>query len=132
MNVIIIAACIPTLRPIFLVLLKRPGASEFRASGRNRANASYLKNGDTQEANPATRMSTTSTKAFGRPKRVSSTASTKTMNNKNSIFVSESIRVESRDVDSRDGYGNDVEWGHAKADGVPLSEIGRGVSKSNI
>ena len=34
-NAIIIAACIPTLRPVYLVLLRRPGAENYKARSKS-------------------------------------------------------------------------------------------------
>lgn len=41
MNIIIIAACIPTLRPLFLILFNRPGAAQY-LSGNKKSSSSGL------------------------------------------------------------------------------------------
>ena len=50
MNVIIIAACIPTLRPLFLVLFNQPGASHYRPSLLEKRSRSYQKTPDSKDS----------------------------------------------------------------------------------
>ncbi|KAL8856794.1 MAG: hypothetical protein Q9178_006631 [Gyalolechia marmorata] len=71
MNVIIIAACIPTLRPLVLVLLGRPSGSQYRTGSSSRKSYSqHLRsNGSNRLRNPASRISgsnngTNANKAF--------------------------------------------------------------------
>ncbi len=125
MNVIIIAACIPTLRPIFLVLCKRPGAENFRASVRERGHSSYYYR--TADFDGSKRMITGSSgtsKGFDQRASRAMTGSTEAINNKNSIDGDGVIQVESREVGSRDGEFEE-EWGHTPGTGVPMTDIGR-------
>ncbi|KAL8910428.1 MAG: hypothetical protein Q9171_004266 [Xanthocarpia ochracea] len=67
MNVIIIAACIPTLRPLVLVLLGRPSGSQYRTGSSSRKSYSqHLRsNGSNRLRNPASRINgINSNKAF--------------------------------------------------------------------
>ncbi|KAL8916296.1 MAG: hypothetical protein Q9172_006367 [Xanthocarpia lactea] len=59
MNVIIIAACIPTLRPLVLVLLGRPSGLQYRTGSSSRKSYSqHLRsNGSNRLRNPASRIS---------------------------------------------------------------------------
>ena len=50
MNVIIFAACIPTLRPLVLTLFNQPGASAYRPSAlARRQRSSYYRTGDSTD-----------------------------------------------------------------------------------
>ena len=150
MNVIIIAACIPTLRPLFLILLRRSTPSDFRPSHQNR-HSSYFKHpssdptsGSSNQHPPtigshASKALSNANKAFDLYRTHTATHSTEstrildkqtaeTSSNKNSILVCESICVESREVrsPSDDLADEEREWGMVRGrQGVPLSEIGR-------
>ncbi|MCJ1459452.1 hypothetical protein MMC28_009831 [Mycoblastus sanguinarius] len=120
MNVIIVAACIPTLRPIFLILFKRPGAAHFHTTLNERSHTSYPRTSDSNNQSSATTASTITNKVTEKPKVVSSTASSKPMTSKISIYVNDTIEVESSEVDS-----DEIEWVHMNDPGVSLSKIGR-------
>ena len=130
MNVIIIAACIPTLRPIFLVLCKRPGIENFRASVRERGHQSY--NYRTADFNDSQRTRVGSGaigKPFGQRASQAMTGSTEAINNKSAFDGGHLIEVESRELGSRDNDIGEEEWGHAKGSGVPMTNMwgdGRG------
>ena len=124
MNVIIIAACIPTLRPIFLLLAKRPGAENFRASVRERGHSSYYyRTADSGSTKTITRSSVAS-KALDRGTSRAMTGSTEAINNKDSIDGGGVIQVESRELFTRDEDVEEVEWGYPKGSGVPMTDIG--------
>ena len=117
MNVIIIAACIPTLRPIFLILFKRPGASNFR-SNRNR-HSSYKKTPDSNDSKPLTIGSSgTTTKAFPSAPANSKWSATDTTSTNTTT-----IHVFSRECESQDNETVEEEWGHVKETGMPLREF---------
>ena len=128
MNVIIIAACIPTLRPIFLVLCKRPGIENFRASVRERGHQSYhYRTADFNDSQRTRVGSCGTSKPFGVSQAV--TGSTEAINNKSAFDGGILIQVESRDLGSRDQDIGEEEWGHAKGSGVPMTNMwgnGRG------
>lgn len=149
MNVIIIAACIPTLRPLFLILFKRASSSDFAS---HRRQSSYHKHPSSTDpksssANPPT-VGSRGSKAFDkypitRELTRTSTDSQRSLSgkkdvertSKNSILVEETICVESREIhtsDSSQGEG-EREWGSSSSSrgrgglgtGVPLSEMGK-------
>lgn len=101
MNVIIIAACIPTLRPVFLMLFKRPGASNFRASVRERGHSSYYYR--TSGYDKSNRMTTGFSKAFDKRASGVANGSTEAINTGDAIDRSDAIQIESREAGSRDG-----------------------------
>ena len=134
MNVIIIAACIPTLRPLFLILFKRPGASRFPLS-RNRRHLTYRKTSNSSDPNPPTVGSVGAHKAFGGHNRYSSAAginapqNTQFSGTDGTITSTTTIRVYSREVDLQDDR-EEGEWGHVKGSGVPLSQIDHSARES--
>ncbi|KAL8852448.1 MAG: hypothetical protein Q9221_002678 [Calogaya cf. arnoldii] len=106
MNVIIIAACIPTLRPLILVLLGRPSGSQYRngASSRKSYSQHLGPNGSTLPRNPASGNSATnSNRAFD------STTELRALNGDksgtNTVVVDREVRVESGET-TRDGDEN--------------------------
>ena len=124
MNVIIIAACIPTLRPIFLVLCKRPGIENFRASVRERGHSSYYyRTADSDGTKMTIIESCATSKAFDQRASRATTGITEAINSGGSVNGGDLIRVESRELGSRDGEVEEAEWGHAKGSGVPMTEI---------
>ncbi|KAL8827510.1 MAG: hypothetical protein Q9191_003139 [Dirinaria sp. TL-2023a] len=149
MNVIIIAACIPTLRPLFLILLRRSTPSDFLPSRQN--GQSYQKHASSDPTSDSSKQShptvgSRASKVFSNANKAldvyrnhtatQSTDSTQgldqtgaeALSNKNSILVSETICVESREVrgGSEDSSDDEREWGRAGGvQGVPLSEIGK-------
>lgn len=125
MNVIIIAACIPTLRPIFLVLFKRPGAVNFRVSVRERGHSSYYYRTSDSDGSKKTKISSNANnKAFNKTASGVMTGSTEAINNKYSVDGVDVIQVENREVSSRDEETENGEWGHASGSGVPMTNIG--------
>lgn len=147
MNVIIIAACIPTLRPLFLILLRRSTPSDFLPSSRQNRH-SYHKHPSSSDpgsghvptiGSQASKALSNANKAFDPYRNHTATGSTDSTqgldtlrSNKNSILVSETICIESREVrsGSEDGSEDEREWGGAgggrgRGQGVPLSEIGK-------
>ncbi|KAL8995730.1 MAG: hypothetical protein Q9169_004588 [Polycauliona sp. 2 TL-2023] len=95
MNVIIIAACIPTLRPLVLVLLGRPSGSQYVKNGSSRRSYSqHLRpNGSNILRNPNSHHSgTNANKAYD------STTELHTMDGerskKNTIIIDREVRVE--------------------------------------
>ncbi|KAL9032461.1 MAG: hypothetical protein Q9180_006486, partial [Flavoplaca navasiana] len=98
MNVIIIAACIPTLRPLFLVLLGRPSGSQYRngASSRKSYSQHLRPNGSNRLRNPASDLSDNNhNKAFDSTTELHSMNSDKRRTN--TIIVDSEILVESGD-----------------------------------
>lgn len=130
MNVIIIAACIPTLRPIFLVLWKRPGIENFRASVRERGHPSYYyRTADFVDSQRTRVASGATSKPFEQRASQATNGSTEAINNKSTFEDSILIQVESRELGSRDNDVGEEEWGHAKGSGVPMTNMwgdGRG------
>lgn len=125
MNVIIIAACIPTLRPIFLILLKRPGADNFRASVRERGRSSYYyRTSDSEESKKTTTRSSAPSKAFDNRASRAITGSTEAINKKSSNDGGVVLQLESREVGSRDEEIEEGDWGHAHGFGIPMTGIG--------
>ena len=129
MNVIIIAACIPTLRPVFLVLFRRPGADNFRASVRERGRSSYYRASESDGSKKTTKGSIISSKAFDRASRAM-TGSTEAINNKGSTNGEGVVQVESRELGSGHEEIEEGEWGHANGSGVPMTNIGSHRSSS--
>ena len=137
MNVIIIAACIPTLRPLFLIIFRRASASDF-LNDSCRRQSSYPKEAFSSEPKTTTAISRGS-KAFDkypitRELTRTSQDSQKSLHginklertSQNSIRVSQTICVETREMPSSSGSEAE-EWGcrgRAQAQ-VPLSEIGK-------
>ncbi|KAL8871799.1 MAG: hypothetical protein Q9174_002447 [Haloplaca sp. 1 TL-2023] len=98
MNVIIIAACIPTLRPLVLVLLGRPSASQYRTGASRRSYSQHLRpNGSNILRNPASDQSggLNRNKAFDSTTELHSMAANK--NKPKTIIVDREVRVESGD-----------------------------------
>ena len=117
MNVIIIAACIPTLRPVFLMLFSRPGASAF-GSKRNRRHTSYKKSPDSNDSKPLTIGSAASTKAFP-----NAPANSKWSNTDCTSTDATTIHINSRECESQDNEIDEGEWGRAREPGMPLREF---------
>lgn len=125
MNVIIIAACIPTLRPIFLILLKRPGADNFRASVRERGRSSYYyRTSDSEESKKTTTGSSAPSKALDKRASRAITGSTEAINKKSSNDGGVVLQLESREVGGRDEEIEEGDWGHAHGFGIPMTGIG--------
>lgn len=124
MNVIIIAACIPTLRPIFLILFKLPGADNFRASVRERGHSSYYYRTADSDGSKKTTVSRATGKAFDKRTSRAMTESAEAINTKDSIDGGGVIQVESREVGSQERETEEGEWGHANGTGVPMTNIG--------
>ncbi|CAF9938565.1 MAG: hypothetical protein HETSPECPRED_001111 [Heterodermia speciosa] len=148
MNVIIIAACIPTLRPLFLIICKRATASDFlsqrRQSSYHKHPSSSSDPNKSSNQHPPT-IGSRGSKAFDKYPitreltRTSidsqkSLSSKKARTSKNSILVEETICVETRELHSSDGSRGaseeTKEWGVSTPRGraataVPLSEIGK-------
>ncbi|KAG6997768.1 hypothetical protein G7Y79_00038g075270 [Physcia stellaris] len=134
MNVIIIAACIPTLRPLFLILFNRATPSDFLS---HRRHSSYPQTDPTSAAPKSQTIASRGSKAFDkypitRDLTRTSTDSQKSLSDKkpertskNSILVEETICVETRELHSSDSNrkGEEMEWG-GRGCGVPLSRIG--------
>ena len=119
MNVIIIAACIPSLRPIFLVLFRRPGASNFRASVRERGHPSYYyRTSDSERSKRATTGISATARVFDKRALGTVDGSTEDINPRNTVDDGDAIQVESREVGSRDGEIGEREWGDSKDAGV--------------
>ena len=124
MNVIIIAACIPTLRPIFLVLWKRPGIENFRASVRERGHPSYYyRTADFVDSQRTRVASSATSKPFDQRASQAITGSTEAINPKSTFDGGIVIQVESRGHGSRDNEVEEEEWGHAKGSGVPMTNM---------
>lgn len=117
MNIIIIAACIPTLRPIFVILFSRPGASAF-GSKRNRRHSSYRKTPDSNDSKPLTIGSAASTKAFP-----NAPVNSKWSDTNCSSTNATTIHVTSRECESQDNETEEGEWGRTREPGMPLREL---------
>ena len=122
MNIIIIAACIPTLRPIFLVLGKRPGAENFRASVRERGHSSYYYRSAATDGSKTLTGSSATSKAPDRKASRAMTGSTEAINHKDGVDGGDLIQVESRELGNRDGELEEGIWGHANDSGVPMTD----------
>lgn len=120
MNVIIIAACIPTLRPVYLVLFNRPGANQFRANASPPHYTSYIRSSDSSAAR-MNHKSTSSNQAF---QELASNASTRSINvGKDGVVAEDSVQIENREGGGREeGEG---QWGHRIGTWVALSEVRR-------
>ncbi len=128
MNIIIIAACIPTFRPIFLILFKRPGANHFRTSVRERGHSSYYyRTADSDGSKKTATGSSATNKASDKGTLRASTGSAEAIN-KDSNDGGGVIQVQSRELGSQDGETGEGEWGHANGTGVPMTTIGSGWS----
>ncbi|KAL8671648.1 MAG: hypothetical protein Q9168_003854 [Polycauliona sp. 1 TL-2023] len=100
LNVIIIAACIPTLRPLVLVLLGRPGGSQYRngASSRRSYPQHLRPNGSNLLRNPNSQNSgMTPNKAFDSTTELHTITGDRSK--KNTIMVDREIRVENGEID---------------------------------
>lgn len=125
MNVIIIAACIPTLRPIYLILFKRPGAQNFRASVRERGHSSYYyRTSDSEGSKKSTIGPSATNNVYDKRKSRVMTGSTEAINNKDSVEGGGMIHVESREVGSGDRDAEEGEWVHANGSDVPMADVG--------
>ncbi|KAL8895851.1 MAG: hypothetical protein Q9207_007983 [Kuettlingeria erythrocarpa] len=118
MNVIIIAASIPTLRPLFLVLLGRPAGSQYRsgASSRRRYSQYLRTSGSNQPGNPASHISgVVANKAFDSTTELHTITSDRTRGN--TIMVNREVRVESGES-AIDGGRNvkkvEGQWGYGE------------------
>ncbi|KAI4222596.1 MAG: hypothetical protein LQ349_007600 [Xanthoria aureola] len=103
MNVIIVAACIPTLRPLVLVLLGRPSGSQYRngASSRRSYSQHLGPNRFSARHNPPSHTSGIhANKAFDSTTELHSIASDK--NKPNAITVNREVRVQSGETISDD------------------------------
>ncbi|KAL8881778.1 MAG: hypothetical protein Q9198_001089 [Flavoplaca austrocitrina] len=114
MNVIIIAACIPTLRPLVLVLLGRPSGSQYRngASSRKSYSQHFRPNGSSRLRNPASdRSGNNHNKAFDSTTELHSMSSDKRRTD--TIIVDSEVHVESGDGNGIENV-NRVErsWNH--------------------
>lgn len=116
MNVIIIAASIPTLRPLFLVLLGRPAGSQYRTGASSRrSHSQYLR---TNESNPP-RNPASHTSVIAPNKAFDSTTELQPMtgdrNRKNAIMVNKEVWVESGET-AHNGDRNvkeaETQWGY--------------------
>ncbi len=123
MNVIIIAACIPTLRPLCLVIFNRPDADAYRPSVNKRSHSSYYKTPKSTDSSQS--QSILSNKVFGKQANESPNESTKSIFKKNYTMAAKDLRVGSREVGSRDGDIEEEEWVHATGSGVPMSGLGQ-------
>ena len=124
MNVIIIAACIPTIRPIFIYLGKRPGADNFRKSVRERGHSSYYyRTADVDGSKRTITGSCAACNIFNPRASRTFTGSTEAINTKSSTNDGDVIKVESRELGSRD-EGIEEEWGYRRGSGVPMTNIG--------
>lgn len=125
MNVIIIAACIPTFRPIFLVLFRRPGADNFRASVRERGRSSYhYRTSISDGSKKTTTKSNADSEVFDKRVLRARTGSTEAIIDSKSADGGGVIQVESREVGSRDEETEEGEWGHTHGSGVPMTNLG--------
>ena len=125
MNVIIIAASIPTIRPIFVYLGKGAGAENFRKSVRERGHSSYYyRTADLDGSKRTITGSREASKVFDPKALRTFTGSTEAINTKSSTDGEGVINVASRELGSRD---DDIaeEWGYPKGSGVPMTNIGR-------
>ncbi|KAL8750210.1 MAG: hypothetical protein Q9184_006503, partial [Pyrenodesmia sp. 2 TL-2023] len=116
MNVIIIAASIPTLRPLFLVLLGRPAGSQYRTGASSRrSHSQYLRaNGSNLPRNPASRTSVVAAnKAFDSTTELQPVTGHR--NCKNAIMVNKEVWVEESGEMAHDGDRNvkeaKAQWG---------------------
>ena len=142
MNVIIIAACIPTLRPLFLIIFKRASPSDFLSQSRRRQSG-YPKQPSGMDPKSDTNKTVGSrdTKTFeqypitidlsrtSEDSQKSLSGNTKVgRSSGNSIRVSQNIHVEAREIHTSSSEAEaDVEWGSRGRGGtaVPLNSIGR-------
>lgn len=132
LNVIIIAACIPTLRPIFLILFKHPCSENLRASVRERGHSSYYyRTADSDGSKQTTTGLSGPPRAFDQRASRAMTGSTEAINNKAAIEDRDLIRVESREIGSRDGETVEEEWCHATGSGIPMTDIIGGAEAGN-
>ncbi|KAL8958950.1 MAG: hypothetical protein Q9183_005732 [Haloplaca sp. 2 TL-2023] len=97
MNVIIIAACIPTLRPLVLVLLGRPSGSQYRTGAGSRK--SYSQHLRPNGSNPLRNIPSDQSGGLSRNKAFDSTTELHSMaadrNQTNTIIVDREVLVES-------------------------------------
>ncbi|KAI4096190.1 MAG: hypothetical protein LQ339_007037 [Xanthoria mediterranea] len=117
-NVIIVAACIPTLRPLVLVLLGRPSGSQYRngASSRRSYSQHLGPNRFSARHNPPSHTSGIhANKAFDSTTELHSIASDK--NKPNAITVNREVRVQSGETTSDDGDNmkRERQWGYERA-----------------
>lgn len=117
MNVIIVAACIPTLRPLVLVLLGRPSGSQYRngASSRRSYSQHLGPNRFSARHNPPSHTSGIhANKAFDSTTELHSIASDK--NKPNPITVNREVQVQSGETTGDDGNNlkRDRQWGYER------------------
>lgn len=114
MNVIIIAACIPTLRPLVLVLLGRPSGSQYRAGASSRRSYSqHLRPSGLR--NPASHTSgiNNGNKAFDSTTELHKMTGDR--NQTNTIMVNREVRVESGETtgdSDKDVKEVERDWGY--------------------
>ena len=111
MNVIIIAACIPTLRPLCLVLFRRPGASHYRSSRRHRGSSRHGQAGSNDLEDATQSLATIARGGFEGGIDVSSADSMKSIYDKKDVMVNEPVLVEGEEVRNADDDGENGELG---------------------
>ena len=120
MNVIIIAASIPTLRPLYLIIFKRPGAENYGA--KSHKPTSYAR--ATEYSNLSAKHKSNNAGSKGDAgKIVSSMAGKKAMDDNGSILVQDDVFVGSRELKSNDRESQEeLHWGQ-RGDAVLMSDI---------
>ena len=115
MNVVIIAACIPTIRPLYLIIFKQPGAETYLGGSRQRQQASYARGND--YGNPRSNIKSNN--------RTSNIGGKRVADDKRSILVQDSIYVESRELRSSDRETEEEpQWVH-KGDAMRMTDMNR-------
>lgn len=129
MNVIIIAACIPTLRPLYLIIFRQPGAEYYVGGSRQRQQASYAKATDYNNLGSTNKSNNRGSTIRGKPltgrTKVSSMGNQKSVDDDRAIMVEDTIFVESRELRGTDVEGQEeVQWGQ-RGQAVLMTDMGR-------
>ncbi|KAL6717296.1 hypothetical protein ACLMJK_005211 [Lecanora helva] len=129
MNVIVIAACIPTLRPLCLLIFNHPSASQYGRPSLGRQRPSYRKQPNSHGSS-SNQSNIPFTPTDGRYLKKNTTIKTRVVERKhnNSMVGDDSIvLVKEPEAGGRDDEGEerdiDCEWGHTNEITVPLKTI---------
>lgn len=115
MNVVIIAACIPTLRPLYLIIFKQPGAEYYVGGSRQRQQASYAKGNDYGNSRLNIKSNT----------RTSNIGGKMVADDKRSMLVQDSIYVESRELRSSERETEEELQRRRRGDDMQMTDMGR-------
>ena len=120
MNVIIIAASIPTLRPLYLIIFKRPGAENYGA--KSHKPTSYARAIEYSNLSAKHKSINAGSRGSG-AKLVSSMGGKKAMDDNGPILLQDDVFMESRELKSKDRESQEeLHWGQ-RGDAVLMTDM---------